>query len=313
MAQESDARAFLETPAATVALSPGARLGPYEINAFLGAGPSTGEGGALTLAVGTMPGPYEVVGALGAGGMGGRYLPSGHLAYARAGRPEAVPFDPVRLALTGAPGGLIPDVMQAVNSGSAFVNSGAAQFTTSSTGTLVYVSGGVVPDRLNELVWVDRTGSLVETLLIPPGPCSAPKLSPDGRRILYVTMGLSGSLWCYDLARRTPMLIPTREPQPWYPIWAPDGQRAVFAAPPGRYSRLHVVPVDGRSVSTELAGELPETASEYPGSWTPDGRTLVYSRETDDGVSLWQYRIASAAPPRAPSYFRNPRWPENSA
>ena len=50
------------------------------------------------------------------GGADGRYVTSGHLVYVRLGTLMAVPFDPVRLVLTGAATGLIDGVMQAANS-----------------------------------------------------------------------------------------------------------------------------------------------------------------------------------------------------
>ena len=95
-----------------------------------------------------------------------RYLPTGHLAYVTAGRLEAVAFDPESLKVTGEAFPLLPDVMQAMNSGSTFIDTGAAQVAISDrTGTLVYLPGGFIPDRRSRLVWVDRRGEVVGTLL----------------------------------------------------------------------------------------------------------------------------------------------------
>jgi eukaryotic-like serine/threonine-protein kinase len=239
--------------------------------------------------------------ALVDGAMDARYLPTGHLVYFRRGQLEAVPFDPVRLTVTGEAVGLIPDVMQAMNFGHADVDTGAAQLTTSVTGTLVYVAGGIPGDQRSEIVWVDRRGTIVETLAIPRGSYSAPRLSPDGRRILYVRAGMNGSLWYYDLARRTPTMIPTAEPQPYWAIWLPDGQRAMFAAPPGGFTRLHIVPVDGSTRSETVGGEVPLTATESPGSWTPDGKALIFTRGSQDSPpGLWQLRMNGGRPQRSP-------------
>ena len=49
------------------------------------------------------------------GGSDGRYVSTGHLVYVRLGTLMAVPFDPVRLAVTGGATGVIDGVMQAAN------------------------------------------------------------------------------------------------------------------------------------------------------------------------------------------------------
>ena len=52
-------------------------------------------------------------------GADARYVPSGHLVFVRRGTLMAVPFDPVRLTLTGGPVAMIDGVMQAANNGNA--------------------------------------------------------------------------------------------------------------------------------------------------------------------------------------------------
>src|SRR5206468_2915822 len=69
------------------------------------------------------------------GGTNARYAPTGHLVYAFAGTILAAPFDIRRLEVTGASVALVEGVMQA--------NTGAAQFSFSRTGSLVYIPGGV--------------------------------------------------------------------------------------------------------------------------------------------------------------------------
>src|SRR6266853_5274893 len=85
------------------------------------------------------------------GGMNPRYAPSGHLVYAQGGNLMAVPFDPQRLTATGAATPVVEGVLQ-------FPVSGAAQYSISATGSLVYVSGGAQAAQLR-LVWVSRNGA----------------------------------------------------------------------------------------------------------------------------------------------------------
>jgi serine/threonine-protein kinase len=98
-------------------------------------------------------------------------------------------------------------------------------------------------------------------------------------------------------------MIPTTEAQPSNPVWLPDGDRAVFAAPPGGYTRLHWVKVDGSAPSSPVGGEVPARASEYPGSWTPDGKSLLFTRETRETpaarLAIWQLRVDGGQPQRS--------------
>src|SRR5262249_10588741 len=90
------------------------------------------------------------------GGTDARYIASGHLVYMKMGTLMAVPFDFQKMQLTGDPVALLENVMQAVNEPNSTGETGAGQFAISSSGTLLYVSGGIHPNPETTLVWVDR-------------------------------------------------------------------------------------------------------------------------------------------------------------
>src|SRR5262249_13540416 len=102
-----------------------------------------------TLATGTADDRWEqakiVVETLGSGkravvidgGTDGRYVPTGHLVFARAGILYAATFDPERLKV-GTPVQIVEGIRR---SGDAIANPGTAQFDFSNTGTLIYVPG----------------------------------------------------------------------------------------------------------------------------------------------------------------------------
>ncbi|MGE3513176.1 MAG: protein kinase, partial [Vicinamibacterales bacterium] len=93
------------------------------------------------------------------GGADGRYVSTGHLVYVRLGTLMAVPFDPVRLEVTGGATGVIEGVMQAADRNASYMaNTLAGQFTVSDTGALVYLTGGAVAASDRMLAWVDRHG-----------------------------------------------------------------------------------------------------------------------------------------------------------
>ena len=99
----------------------------------------------------------------------GRYLPSGHLLFARAGAIIAVPFDADELGVTGEEVVVGRDV--AVESW--FANVHAA---TSANGTLAYVSGRDLAE--GQLAWVDRHGDS-GLLEVPDAECLPEELEKE--------------------------------------------------------------------------------------------------------------------------------------
>lgn len=97
------------------------------------------------------------------GGTDARYVPTGHLVYVREGTLLAVPFNLDQLEVTGGSVPVAEGVAQASG------QTGAAHFSFSSEGSLVYVPGGPAGLGQNNLIWVDRNG-MEEPLDAPPGP-----------------------------------------------------------------------------------------------------------------------------------------------
>ena len=200
-----------------------------------------------------------------------RYVPTGHVVFLRRGTLMAVLFDLKRLEITGQPVPAIANVMQAINSTHMVYNTCAGQFKVSDSGWLTYVTGGVVPDMENSLVWVDQRGT-AQPIASFKAPFISPRLSPDGERIAYATTGSEWRLHVYDITRGTESPL-TGEGRATSPTWTPDGKRLVFGWWKSGQPNLHWQPSDGSSPMERLA------ASEYfqtAGSLTPDGATLAF-------------------------------------
>jgi serine/threonine-protein kinase len=221
------------------------------------------------------------------GGADGRYVSTGHLIYVRLGTLMAMPFDPVRLAVTGGATGVIDGVMQAANqSGSYMENTGSGQFTVSDTGALVYLTGGTVTAAECSLVWVDRHGT-IQTLPAPPRPYFAPYLSPLGDRVAITTMD-TRQVWSYDIPRGALTPVAGDEQSDHiYAIFAPDGKRIVFRAGAGE-GNLYWKAADGSGAAEPLTTGA---RSPTPASWFNE-TTLAFVDEGDNaGKDAFQFDI----------------------
>ncbi len=180
------------------------------------------------------------------------------------------------------------------------------QWTLSPDGTLVYAAGSrvKVPSRL---VWVDRDGRL-ERLTEDARNYDRPRLSPDGRRIVYATFGDEHDIWIYDLSRATHTRLTFSESAESDPLWSPDGSRIVFASTKLGGNNLLWKSADG-SGDEELLGEQTR-ALRIPGDFTPDGRLLAFHElgAHDWGLGVFEREGSTVRPSvNTPSNEQYPR------
>jgi len=216
-------------------------------------------------------------------GADSRYTPTGHLVYVRKGSLMAVPFDPVKLELKGSEVTIIEGIIQSLNARFGGWNSGAGQFSFSNTGSLLYIEGGIYPEPKYSLVWFDRKGSS-QPLTKEKGDYYAPRISPDGQRVAYYTVGSERNIWVYDISRNTSSIL-TFEGQASRVIWTPDGKKLTFGYAKFGPENIYMQPLDGSGPMERL------TTSEYsqrPQSWSPDGKYLAFVEYHPlEGTNIW--------------------------
>lgn len=214
-------------------------------------------------------------------GADARYLPTGHLVFLRQGTLMVAAFDVKRLEVTGQAVPAVAGVGQALNMGNSIFDTAAGQFCVSASGMLVYVAGGVLPDMQNSLVWVDHEGK-PETLAQFTGPFFGPRLSPDGRRIAYSTLGMAINAWVYDVERGTATRLVAEGRAGWL-VWSPDGQRLIFAWQKDGADRICWQAADG---SAPMEPILENDRPRFPASWSPDGETLAFVEAREHGTDI---------------------------
>jgi eukaryotic-like serine/threonine-protein kinase len=226
-----------------------------------------------------------------------RYAPSGHLVYAQGATLMAVPFDPRRLAITGA---AVPVVQGILTTG------GVAQYSFSSTGSLVYVPGSVQGAQ-SRLVWVDRKGA-EQLVAAPAHNYVLPRVSPDGKRVAVNIEEVDSQIWLYDLDRETLTRLTFEGGASIDPVWTPDGKRIVFK---GADNRLFWQLADG-STGAEALTKSELAGNNVPGSWSPDGQVLTFMEiNPETGYDIYILPLRDGKPQpflRTPSLETAPRF-----
>lgn len=212
-------------------------------------------------------------------GYDARYVPTGHLLFARSGNVHAVSFDLDRREVTGEPVAITSSVAM----DSLFFQ---AQYAISDNGTFVYIPGGDI--SLGKLAWVDRDGT-TEFLPVEERLYNVLDLSPDGRRVAVHVGDVNDYIWIYDLARDEGRRFPA--PNAGIPLWTTDGDAIVFANVPtaGVFEQA----LGSTTPARELTSERMQ-----PYSWGDAGRMLALNMladwnivflDTEDGATrTWE-------------------------
>jgi serine/threonine-protein kinase len=214
-----------------------------------------------------------------------RYLPTGHLLYARAGTLVAVAFDARRLELRGSP----VTVQDNVSADPAY---GFANFGVSGDGSLLYVPGSN-GGATRTFVMADRHGTT--TPRGDPGSYSLGRVSPDGTRVATYMVGATSQIAIADLTRGGSWSRLTYEWDNENPIWTPDGAHLTFNSNRGGgLPNLYSQSADGGGEAERL------TTSDHvqrAGSWTPDGKTLAFvDIDPASLTDIWVLRLDDRKP-----------------
>ena len=198
------------------------------------------------------------------GGTQPHYASSGHLIYAQGSTLMAMPFDAQSLAVTGAGTPVVENVLHAPATG-------AAQYSVSTTGSLVYIPGGVQANQ-RRLVWVYRNGA-EQPVAAPARGYLFPRISPDGRRVAIGITEHDTQIWLYDLSRETLTRFTFEGSVGLNAVWTPDGNRIAFQSTKEGIPTIYWQKADGSGGLERLTGGQSATV---PMSWSPDGQLLAF-------------------------------------
>ena len=156
-------------------------------------------------------------------GVYARYSPTGHLLVVTGeGKLVAFPFDPGKLAITGAPVSLLEGIGIEIGGFSTTLQ-------LSNTGTLVYTTGAAARPR--QAVWVSREGleTPVDSSWEPPGTITYASLSPDGTTLAAdIILNGNNALWIKQLPSGPASRVTFGDTLNLRPTWSADGRSLVY-------------------------------------------------------------------------------------
>jgi len=201
----------------------------------------------------------------------------------------AFTFDVKKLRPTGGPAPLLEGVRRSTATG-------AAQFSISSNGELVYITS----ERLTgnrTLAVVDRATTR-NSIQLPPGLYNHPRVAPDGKQLAVAVGGpISPDIWIYDLTGAVSPRRLTFGGNNQYPVWTRDGQRIVFFSNRGGDSGLFWQRADGNGPAEKLVKTEPGR-SLVPYSWSPDGGLTYGVDPASRRATIWAVSPGSGQPPK---------------
>ncbi|MBN2320339.1 MAG: protein kinase [Acidobacteria bacterium] len=202
------------------------------------------------------------------GGSDARYIPTGHLVYARGDALYAQAFDVDGMKPMGEETAIVAGVRRAAITAS-------ANYDVSDTGMLAYVVGNAEANIRTNLVWVDRNGN-GKPLGAESRAYGEPRISPDGSRVaLTITVDGNEDIYVFDLDRGgNPSRLTLDENDDNRPVWTPNSQRIIFSSGRVVIGSIYWKSADGTG-KAEQVGPMSGIAVS-PNSILDDGNTLFF-------------------------------------
>jgi Tol biopolymer transport system component len=133
----------------------------------------------------------------------------------------AQPFDPQAGKILGSPVPLVSNLRDDVGVWRSI-------FSTSQNGMLIYQVGNAAAAK-SRLTWFDRSGKELGTYDVRENSIIDVRLSPDGRRVTYISGSPASAVWTLDLERKTKTRVTFDQQTVSEPSWSSDGKTLVFS------------------------------------------------------------------------------------
>ncbi len=212
---------------------------------------------------------------------------SGYLLFRRQGRLVAQPFDAATLTASGA---AVPVTRETVINSPSMGTTVLFSVSISGAGSHVLAYQA---QSLEQLVWVDRTGTMKEKVG-PPNEWDNFRLSPDQNKIaMDITIFQGGNsardVALFDLVRGTQERLTSDPEADMVPIFSPRGDRIVFSSHRmGRFNPFITSAPNQEKLVADLG--MPNG---FPLDWSPDEKHILWWINWD----LWIVPVSGSEKP----------------
>lgn len=226
------------------------------------------------------------------GGHFARYLPTGHLVFARNGTLYAVKFDTNRVETIGGVVPVVPGI--ATNE-----TGGNAQYAIASNGTLIYAPGIATSDggAQSVVVRVNRAGETTP-LSSELRAYGGLRVSPDGSRLAVEVMepGRSVQIWIMDLVTGSATQLTFEGDESRFPVWTPEGRSVLFTSRRGETFSIYRKLADGSGDAERVL----DGTSQLVATDVLPGDVLVYQDAGEGGLrDILTFDLARGGSPQA--------------
>jgi len=152
----------------------------------------------------------------------------------------------------------------------------------------VYLAGPLSP-RL-DVVLTDRNGD-VQRLGLPPHQYEAPRVSPDGTRIVVGSVeGAEAAIWTYHLSGTSAIQRVTFGGNNRFPVWSSDGMRVAFQSDREGDRGIFWQRADGAGRPERLTTAGPGESHE-PEAWSPTEDVMLFNSRQGAEFALWMLSL----------------------
>jgi Tol biopolymer transport system component len=217
------------------------------------------------------------------------YAEPGYLLFQIGNRVMAQRFDAEKLALEGKP----IEISRAPRRPSA---AGAPAVSASRNGYLAMLTP---EERLTEMLWLDRSGQVTETLDLEPARYEAPAISPDGRFIAFtkVVSPEESDIWVVELERKALTRVTFGPGRSADAVWAPDGTSIAYSTDKDGPWNIYRSPFPGGGDPLPVA--VGPATFKNPLDWSPDGNYFLFEQiGSGTNMDLWIVPMDGSGEPR---------------
>lgn len=174
-------------------------------------------------------------------------------------------------------------------------------------GSIVYIAKAT-PQEKWAIYRMRADGSDPIRLTFNDANDTAPAVSPDGRRIAFVS-DRDGNREVYVMnADGSDQQNLTRDgAEDWTPAWSPDGKQIAFASYRDGNWELYVMNANGSNPKRLTR----HSAADYSPAWSPDGTRLAFVSDRDSNLEIYILELATGAVTRFtkdPATDQAPTW-----